>query len=138
MTEILADAIPILAQVSTLAQATDGSLLGGPTTSPVVAPVEKPFFVALFTHPLFPLVILIGLMYFMIFRTKKKEETKRTSMLKALKKGDRVQTIGGLLGTVVEVRDQDVLLKVDETANVKMRFIRSAISKVVEEEKESK
>ena len=121
-----------------LAQATDGSLLGGPSTLPAAAPVEKPFIVSLFTHPLFPLVILVGLMYFMIFRTKKKEETKRETMLKALKKGDRVQTIGGLLGTVVEARDQDVLLKVDETANVKMRFVRSAIHKVVEEEKESK
>ena len=138
MTEIFAEIIPALANAATLAQTTGGSLLDGPTTTPAATPVEKPFLVALFTHPLFPLVILIGLMYFMIFRTKKKEETKRTTMLKALKKGDRVQTIGGLLGTVVEVREQDVLLKVDETANVKMRFIRSAISRVVEEEKESK
>jgi len=46
-----------------------------------------------------------------------------------------VQTIGGILGTVIEAREGDVLLKVDESSNTKIRFARSAIHRVLEEEK---
>ena len=56
-------------------------------------------------------------------------------MLDTLKKGDRVQTIGGVLGTVVEARDTDVLVKVDESSNTKIRFSRNAIHRVLDEDK---
>jgi preprotein translocase subunit YajC len=55
-------------------------------------------------------------------------------MLSQLKRGDRVQTIGGILGTVVEARESEVVLKVDESANTKIRFSRSAIHRVLDEE----
>lgn len=97
---------------------------------PVGPPV--PWYVQLVANPLFLFALLIIVMLYISSRTKKKEETQRKMMLDQLKKNDRVQTIGGLLGTVVEVREGEVVLKVDETANVKMRFIRSAISKVIE------
>ena len=54
-------------------------------------------------------------------------------MLGGLKKGDRIQTIGGILGTVVEARETDVLVKVDESSNTKIRFSRSAMHRVVDE-----
>ena len=56
-------------------------------------------------------------------------------MLSALKKGDEVQTIGGVLGKVIETRDDRVLLKVDESSNAKMWFTRAAIQRVITEEK---
>jgi preprotein translocase subunit YajC len=56
-------------------------------------------------------------------------------MLGQLKKGDRIQTIGGVLGTVVEARDTEVLVKVDESSNTKIRFARSAIHRVLEDDK---
>lgn len=121
----------------TLAQATDGSLLG-PTSAPAVPPPQPSVFVQIFSSPLFPLALLILFMYVFVFRSKKKEENKRETMLKALKKGDRIQTIGGLLGTVVDAREDEVVVKVDETANVKLRFIRSAIHKVIEPESDTK
>ena len=68
-------------------------------------------------------------------RSKKKDQKARQQLLDNLKKGDRIQTIGGVLGSVVEVRDGEVVVKVDESNNTKMRFTRSAIQKVVEEEK---
>jgi len=46
-----------------------------------------------------------------------------------------VQTIGGILAGVVEVREDRVLLKVDETSNTKIWFARSAVHKVLGEEK---
>ena len=63
--------------------------------------------------------------------SRKNERRKFEDMLKSLKRNDRVQTIGGVLGTVVDVRDNEVVVKVDETNNVKMRFNRTAIKEVV-------
>ena len=67
-------------------------------------------------------------------RNKKKQERKAQELRDSLKKGDRVQTIGGILGTVVESRDNEVLLKVDETNNTKLRFTRNAIHRVIVED----
>ena len=81
-------------------------------------------------------LILIGLvMYVVLFRSKQSETKKRQTMLSALKKGDEVQTIGGILGKVIEARDDRVLVKVDESSNTKIWFARSAIHRVVEAEK---
>jgi preprotein translocase subunit YajC len=83
------------------------------------------------------LPILLGLLvlYFFVFRSKRGEEKKRQQMLDTLKRGDRVQTIGGILGTVLEAKDNEVVVKVDESTNTKMRFTRSAIHRVIQEEK---
>lgn len=80
------------------------------------------------------MIILLGAMVFMIFLTSRRDrkEKKRTaSMLSAMKKGDRVQTIGGILGTVMEVRDTEVIVKVDESSNARMHFTRQAIQAVL-------
>lgn len=80
------------------------------------------------TFVTFGLVILI--FYFLIIRpqNKKQKETKR--MIEALKKGDRVQTIGGIRGTVTSVRDTIVVIKVD--GNTKIEFSKNAIAAVLE------
>jgi preprotein translocase subunit YajC len=74
--------------------------------------------------------------YVFIIRSKKKQDTSRRDMLSQLKKGDRIQTIGGILGTVIEAREDEVLVKVDETSNTKIRFARSAIHRVMDGEKD--
>ena len=104
-----------------------------PTTGPTSQP--KPGWLQMMEGPMFPILIGILILYVFVFRSKRTQDKKRTSMLSQLKKGDRVQTIGGILGTVIEARDTDVLLKVDETSNTKIRFSRSAIHRVVDEEK---
>ena len=78
-----------------------------------------------------PLVAAIGIFYFIWFRGRNKERDKFAEMLKNLKRNDRVQTIGGILGTVVEVRDNEVVLKVDEASNTKIRVTRAAIKEVM-------
>ena len=82
-----------------------------------------------------PLILIVVLFYFLFIRGKQKTERSRRDMLASLKKGDEVQTIGGVLGKVVETRDDRVLLKVDESSNTKMWFTRGAIARVVTEEK---
>jgi len=74
--------------------------------------------------------IMIGgflLLWFWMGRGRKKEQRKRKEMLESLKKGDRVTSIGGIIGTVVDVRDDEVTVKVDESGNVRMHFARWAI-----------
>jgi preprotein translocase subunit YajC len=85
-------------------------------------------------NPLIPIILGIIVLYFFVFRSKRTQDRKRQDMLSQLRKGDRVQTIGGILGTVIEARDNEVLLKVDESSNTKIRFSRSAIHRVLEEE----
>jgi preprotein translocase subunit YajC len=96
------------------------------------APTSQP--APFWANPLFAL--MIGFAVLMIFssRTKKNEQKKVQSMLDQLKKGDRIQTIGGILGTVVEARENEVLVKVDETNNTKLRFSRKAIHRVIEDD----
>lgn len=86
--------------------------------------------------PTFMLILLGGLALIMIFstRTQSKERKKRAAMIAALKKGDKVQTVGGIIGSVVEVRDNEVVLKVDENANTRIKFTRAAIQNVVAED----
>ncbi|MDR3019935.1 MAG: preprotein translocase subunit YajC [Treponema sp.] len=83
-----------------------------------------------------PFVLIIGIFYFLIIRpqNKKRKETER--MLGALKKGDKVITIGGLHGTIQTTKETTVILRVDD--NVKLEFLRSAISNVITASKEDK
>lgn len=83
-------------------------------------------------NPLFnpQMLFLIGAMVlFFVFmgRGKRKTEKKRKEMLSALKKGDKVTTIGGIVGSVLEVRDDEVTIKIDENSNTRMRFARWAV-----------
>lgn len=100
-----------------------------PTTPPGEAP---PGWLLFLQNPLFILLLGIVVMYAFVFRARNKEQRQRQDMLKSLKKNDRVQTIGGVLGSVIEVRDDEVLVKVDESNNTKIRFTRSAIHRVLE------
>jgi preprotein translocase YajC subunit len=49
-----------------------------------------------------PLLLAIAVLYIFMFRSKGNEKKQREQMLSTLKRGDRVQTIGGILGTVIE------------------------------------
>lgn len=98
-----------------------------PTTQPAAAPANNSWFTFLMLGAAAILVI-------MLIRGPRKEEKKRKQMLATMKKGSRVVTIGGLVGSVVDVRDDVVVLKVDESANVKAHYLKSAISRVLAED----
>lgn len=80
------------------------------------------------------LFIMIGvmflIMYFVMMRPQKKQEETRKKMLEALKKNDRVVTTGGIVGIITNIKEDEVVLRVDEDKKVKMRFVRSAIASV--------
>jgi preprotein translocase subunit YajC len=87
----------------------------------------------------FPLVILVMvLLYFFMLRGPRKEEKARKAAMAALKKGDEVLLISGKYGTIVDIRDDYVVIKVDETNNVKEKYVKNAIQKVIPSESETK
>lgn len=75
---------------------------------------------------MFALIILI--FYFLIYRPQKKRDKEAKAMLAAMKKGDKVVTIGGIHGTIVTVKDKTVVIKVDDSARIE--FSKEAISSV--------
>jgi preprotein translocase subunit YajC len=75
--------------------------------------------------------LMVVLLYFMMFRAPKKRQQQQEQMVKSLKKNDRVQTIGGIFGTILDVSDTEVTLKVDESNNTKIKVTPSAIHKVL-------
>ncbi len=104
-----------------------------PTSGP--AP-QEPGWTAFFKNPMiFPIVVLVFL-YFFIFRSKRKQERQKQDQLSQIKRGDRVQTIGGILGKVVDVEEKKVLLKVDESSNTKIWFSRNAVHRVLPTDEE--
>jgi preprotein translocase subunit YajC len=79
-----------------------------------------------------PFLLVFIVFYFFIIRPQKKREDTRKTMIEAVKKGDRIVTIGGVHATVTKVDDDSVLAQVDE--NVKLRFDKNAIASVVTKE----
>ncbi len=70
------------------------------------------------------MVVIFAIFYFLIIRPQHKEAKRIKAMLAALKKGDRVITVGGIYGTVVDVRGDSVILDLgDSTAEIGLKYI---------------
>jgi preprotein translocase subunit YajC len=106
-------------------------------TSQPAGTQDAPFW----ANPNFMLYAVLAVGIIFIFsssgRATRQQEKKHKEMLANLKRGDRVQTIGGILGSVVEVRDNEVVVKIDESSNTKIRVVRDAIKRVSGEETET-
>jgi preprotein translocase subunit YajC len=81
-----------------------------------------------------PLILIFVVIYLFMLRGPRKQQQQHKQMVQALGKNDRVRTIGGILGTIVDVRGDEVILKVDETNNTKIRISTSAIGKNLSQE----
>lgn len=83
-----------------------------------------------------PLVLIVIVYYFLLIRPDKKKRSEAADMLGNLKKNDRVETIGGICGTIANVQKDSkyVTLKIDESSNAKLKILRSAILRVVTED----
>ncbi|HEY2881903.1 MAG TPA: preprotein translocase subunit YajC [Pirellulales bacterium] len=93
-------------------------------------------------QPIVTFALPIGILFYvMMWRPEQKKQAEHKRLLGAVKKNDRVVTIGGIYGVVANVqREADrVTLKIDEANNTKIEVTFSAISRViVDEEKEDK
>lgn len=77
---------------------------------------------------LLPLIILFVLMYFVLLRPQMKRQKEHEKLISAVKTGDRVVAAGGIFGTVTNIKDQVVVLKIAD--NVKIEVQRSTITSV--------
>ena len=80
-----------------------------------------------------PFLLVMAFMIFSMFMTGRREKRRVAQMLGSLKRGDRVQMSGGMQGTIVEIKDDAVVLRVDETTNTKIHFARTAVQAVLRE-----
>lgn len=82
-----------------------------------------------------PFVLIIVIFYFFIIRPQNKKQKQTEKMIAALKKGDKVVTIGGVHGVVSSTKEKTIIIKVDD--NTKLEVNRSAVSGVEVEKVES-
>lgn len=76
-----------------------------------------------------PIIIMFAIFYFLLIRPQQKKSKQRNAMLAAIKKGDKIVTIGGMHGTIQELSDDSVTLRIAHNVNV--TFDRGAINSVV-------
>lgn len=107
-------------------------LADAPTSQSQVQPI--PWWAQQQNVILLLLFVMVAFIWFSSSRAKRNEQKTRDDMLRNMKRGDRVMTAGGILGTVVDVRDTEVVLKVDESSNTKIKFTRDAIKRVLAED----
>lgn len=81
---------------------------------------------------LLPFILMFVVMYFLILRPQKRKEKERKALLSRVKKNDRVVTAGGIHGLITSVRENEVILRVDDAKDVKIKVDRSAIVTVLE------
>ncbi len=74
-----------------------------------------------------PLILIFIIIYLFMFRGPRKKQQEHAKMVQALEKNDKVRTIGGIYGTVVDIKDDEITLKIDEANNTKIHVSRSAI-----------
>ena len=73
------------------------------------------------------LALIFVVMWFFMIRPQRKQQKELQNFRDALKKGDKVVTIGGIYGTIAEVKEDSVLIEVD--SNVKIRVSKQALVK---------
>lgn len=82
-----------------------------------------------------PMILIFVVIYFLMFRGPRKQKQNHSKMVQNLAKNDKVRTIGGIIGTVVDIKDDEIVLKIDESNNTKIRVMVSAIGKNLSQEK---
>ena len=76
-----------------------------------------------------PILLMVVIFYFLLWRPQKKQQKERTNLLGSLKKGQKIVTIGGIYGEIVELDDEKVKVQVSE--KVELTFTRTAVANVL-------
>ncbi len=78
-----------------------------------------------------PIILMVLIFYFLLYRPQKKAQEARNKMLESLKVGSRIITIGGIYGTIVNLTDEIVTIKIADKVEVEVS--RNAINGVAED-----
>ncbi|MCX5716074.1 MAG: preprotein translocase subunit YajC [Candidatus Omnitrophica bacterium] len=73
-----------------------------------------------------PLILIFVIFYFLLIRPQQKKQKEHDSILKKLDKNDEIVTTGGIHGTIVNVKDQTVTLRIDD--NVKIELQKNCVA----------
>lgn len=84
-----------------------------------------------------PLFLIFGVFYFLLIRPQQKQLDKHSTMIKALKKGDKIVTGGGIVGTISKTEGEEHLV-VEIAKDVKVKVLRSTVSSLASDEGSSK
>ena len=76
-----------------------------------------------------PILLMVVIFYFLLWRPQKKQQKERASLFGSLKKGQKIVTIGGIYGEIVELDDEKVKVQVSE--KVELTFARTAVANVL-------
>ena len=82
-----------------------------------------------FVVQLLPMVLIFGIFYFLVIRPEKNKQKEHQNLVANLKKNDEVVTSSGIHGTVVNVKETTVVLRLDE--NCRVEFDKAAVLTVV-------
>lgn len=77
---------------------------------------------------MFPLILIFIIFYFLLIRPQQKKQREHAEVLKKLEKNDEVVTTGGIHGTIVNVKDTTVTLRIDD--NVKIELQKNCVAYV--------
>lgn len=82
-----------------------------------------------------PIILMVAIFYFLLYRPQKNAQKRRMSMLESLKKENRVMTIGGIYGTIVDLDEKTVKLKIAEHTVIEVA--RSSINANITQDKQA-
>ena len=73
------------------------------------------------------IVVMLALMYFMMIRPENKRKKQAEEMRNSLKKGDQITTIGGIVGKIVQVTEENIIIETSDD-RVRMELTKWAVS----------
>lgn len=77
-----------------------------------------------------PFALMFAILYLLIIRPQKKKQKQLQEMIANIRKNDNVVTVGGVHGVVVSVKEKEVIIRVDDTKDVKLKIDKSAVTSV--------
>ncbi len=78
-----------------------------------------------------PFILIFVIFYFLLLRPQRRQQRERQEMISNLKKDDHVLTSGGLYGIVVSIKDDRVVLRIDERNDIRVEVRRDAVAGLV-------
>jgi preprotein translocase subunit YajC len=80
---------------------------------------------------LMPLVLIFVVFYFLLIRPQQKKMRQHREMIASLKRGDKILTSGGIIGTIVKVEEEEGVLLVEIAKDVRVRVARATVSDLI-------
>lgn len=116
-----APAEPVPAQPATPAPVSTTTATPAPATPAGEAPRTAGW------EQFLPFILIIAVFWFLLIKPQRKQQQERERLISNIRKSDHVITSGGLYGIVDRIKDNEVILKIDEKNDVRVRVAKSAI-----------